>query len=224
VNRAQAAPEAKTLVECRPPWRKDPWPGVNPLPHRPAALHQYNEALGDVLARPQPAGCIRQCVIPIIGCSAWGDGCGQYGRPTAGRCGRFAVVGAAGPGGAEQADKRSARTPANICRGCARFPSTGFSGMSVQPAPCHPREAGSARRQVAYDVIAAAHGHARPCPANSPQIDRVLGQLRLGQVNAESHASQQGQPEETIWTGPGPRPGPVQHSDAARPSRCVVAL
>jgi hypothetical protein len=84
------------------------------------------------------AGCIRQCVIPIIGGSAWGDGCGQYGRPTAGRCGRFAVVGAAGPGGAEQADKRSARTPANICGGCARFPSTGISGMSCSACSMPP--------------------------------------------------------------------------------------
>src|SRR5260370_10112858 len=32
-----------------------PRPAVDPLSHRPAAPHQHNEALGAVLARPQPA-------------------------------------------------------------------------------------------------------------------------------------------------------------------------
>ncbi len=40
--------------------------------------------------------------------AAWGDGCEQHGPPTAGRCAGFAVVGTAGPSGAEHADMRSA--------------------------------------------------------------------------------------------------------------------
>ena len=79
--------------------------------------------------------------------------------------------------------------------------------------------------RLLIDVTAVAHEHARPyLPGElTRQIDQVLGQLGLGQVSAESHASQQGQPEETIWTGPRSR-RPTQRSDAGRLSRCVVAV
>ena len=52
--------------------------------------------------------------------------------------------------------------------------------------------------RLLIDVTAAAHEHARPyLPGElTRQVDQVLGQLRLGQVGAESHASRQGQPEE----------------------------
>jgi hypothetical protein len=52
--------------------------------------------------------------------------------------------------------------------------------------------------RLLIDVTAVAHEHARPyLPGElTRQIDQVLGQLRLGQVSAESRASQQGQPEE----------------------------
>jgi len=52
--------------------------------------------------------------------------------------------------------------------------------------------------RLLIDVTALAHEHARPyLPGElTRQIDQLLGQLRLGQVSAESHASQQGQPEE----------------------------
>jgi hypothetical protein len=52
--------------------------------------------------------------------------------------------------------------------------------------------------RLLIDVTAVAHEHARPyLPAElTRQIDQVLGQLRLSQVSVESHASQQGQPEE----------------------------
>ena len=52
--------------------------------------------------------------------------------------------------------------------------------------------------RLLIDVAAVAHEHARPhLPGElTRQIDQVLGQLRMGQVSAESRASQQGQPEE----------------------------
>ena len=76
------------------------------------------------------------------------------------------------------------------------------------------------------DVTAVAHEHARPyVPGDlTRQIDQVLGQLRLGQVSAESHASQRNQPEEKDLNLARPRRRPMQRSDAAHPSRCVIAL
>jgi hypothetical protein len=52
--------------------------------------------------------------------------------------------------------------------------------------------------RLLIDVTAVAHEHARPyLPGElTARIDRVLGQLRLGQVSAESHESGQGEPEE----------------------------
>jgi hypothetical protein len=49
--------------------------------------------------------------------------------------------------------------------------------------------------RLLIDVSAVAHEHARPyLPQElSSQVDKVLGQLRLGQVSAEGRASQQGQ-------------------------------
>lgn len=52
--------------------------------------------------------------------------------------------------------------------------------------------------RLLIDVTAVAHEHARPyLPGElTERIDQVLGQLRLGQVSAEGHASRQGGPEE----------------------------
>ena len=52
--------------------------------------------------------------------------------------------------------------------------------------------------RLLIDVSAVAHEHARPyLPGElSRQIDQVLAQLRLGQVSAEGHEGQQGEPEE----------------------------
>jgi hypothetical protein len=52
--------------------------------------------------------------------------------------------------------------------------------------------------RLLIDVSAVAHEHARPyLPGElSMQIDKVLGQLRMGQVTAEGHVSQQAEPEE----------------------------
>jgi hypothetical protein len=52
--------------------------------------------------------------------------------------------------------------------------------------------------RLLIDVSTVAHEQARPhLPTElSRQIDQVLGQLRLGQVSAEGHAGQHGEPEE----------------------------
>ena len=52
--------------------------------------------------------------------------------------------------------------------------------------------------RLLIDVSTVAHEHARPyLPGElSKQIDQVLGQLRMGQVSAEGHASQQGEPDQ----------------------------
>jgi len=52
--------------------------------------------------------------------------------------------------------------------------------------------------RLLIDVTAVAHEHARPyLPGElTERIDQVLGQLRLGQVSAEGHASGQGESEE----------------------------
>jgi hypothetical protein len=52
--------------------------------------------------------------------------------------------------------------------------------------------------RLLIDVSTVAHEHARPyLPGElSRQIDQVLGQLRMGQVSAEGHASQQEEPEQ----------------------------
>jgi hypothetical protein len=63
--------------------------------------------------------------------------------------------------------------------------------------------------RLLIDVTAVAHEHARPyLPGElTRQIDQVLGQLRLGQVSAESRASQQGQPEDNdLDRAPAPPP------------------
>jgi len=52
--------------------------------------------------------------------------------------------------------------------------------------------------RLLIDVSTVAHEHARPClPGElSRQIDQVLGQLRMGQVSAEGHASKPGEPDQ----------------------------
>ena len=52
--------------------------------------------------------------------------------------------------------------------------------------------------RLLIDVGTVAHEHARPYLPDklATQIDQVLGQLRLGQVSAEGHASQEGEAEQ----------------------------
>ena len=74
--------------------------------------------------------------------------------------------------------------------------------MPLRPAVHHFHAAqvklGRQDARLLIDVTAVAHEHARPClPGElTRQINQVPGQLRLGQVSAQTHASQQGQPEE----------------------------
>ncbi len=67
-------------------------------------------------------------------------------------------------------------------------------------------------------MTAVAHEHARPYlpGALTGQIDQMLGQLRLGQVSAESHAGQQGQPEENDLDR-APAPPPTGAAQLRRP-------
>ena len=127
--------------------------------------------------------------------------------------GRFAVVGTAGPGDAGQADERSAEDPREYARQLRSLPVDQvlgdflFSLINAAQVKLGRRDA-----RLLIDVTAVAHEHARPyLPAElTRQIDQVLGQLRLGQVSAESQASQQGQPEANdLDRAPAPPTGPA---------------
>ena len=119
------------------------------------------------------------------------------------------------PGGAEQGDKRSAEDAREYVRRLRSLPvdqvigDVLFSLLNAAQVKLGRRDA-----RLLIDVTAVAHEHARPyLPGElTRQIDQVLGQLRLGQVSAESHASQQGQPEENdLDRAPAPPPtGAVQ--------------
>lgn len=69
--------------------------------------------------------------------------------------------------------------------------------------------------RLLIDVSTVAHEHARPyLPGElNRQIDQALGQLRMGQVSAEGHASEDGEPPEENDLGRPPAPPP---SGAAR--------
>jgi hypothetical protein len=119
-------------------------------------------------------------------------------------------VGSAGPGDAGQGDKRSEQDAREHARRLRSLPvgqvlgDVLFSLLNAAQVKLGRRDA-----RLLIDVTAVAHEHARPyLPGElSRQIDQVLGQLRLGQVSAESHASQQGQPEENdLDRAPAPPP------------------
>jgi hypothetical protein len=119
-------------------------------------------------------------------------------------------VGTAGASGAEQADKQSAEDAREYVRRLRSLPVDQvlrdllFSLLHAAQVKLGRRDA-----RLLIDVTALAHEHARPyLPGElTRQIDQLLGQLRLGQVSAESHASQQGQPEENdLDRAPAPPP------------------
>ena len=125
-------------------------------------------------------------------------------------------MGTAGPGDAGQGDKPSAEDAREHVRRLRSLPVDQvlgdflFSLLNAAQVKLGRRDA-----RLLIDVTAVAHEHARPyLPGElARQIDQVLGQLRLGQVSAESHASQQGQsPEENdLDRAPAPPPtGAVQ--------------
>jgi hypothetical protein len=122
-------------------------------------------------------------------------------------------VGAAGPGGSEQEQARSAEDAREYVRRMRSLPvgqvirDVLFSLLSAAQVKLGRRDA-----RLLIDVTTVAHEHARPyLPGEvTKQIDEVLGQLRLGQVSAEGHASQRGQPEENdLDRVPAPPPGAV---------------
>jgi hypothetical protein len=119
-------------------------------------------------------------------------------------------MGTAGPGGAGQGDKRSAEDARDHARRLRSLPVDQVLGDFLFSL-LHAAQVKLGRRdaRLLIDVTAVAHEHARPyLPGElTGQVDQVLGQLRLGQVSAESHAAQQGQPEENdLDRAPAPPP------------------
>ena len=118
-------------------------------------------------------------------------------------------MGTAGPSSAGQRDKRSAEDARQYARRLRSLPvdqlleDVLFSLLNAAQVKLGRRDA-----RLLIDVTLA-HEHARPyLPGElTRQIDQVLGQLRLSQVSAESHANQQGQPEENdLDRAPAPPP------------------
>jgi hypothetical protein len=124
-------------------------------------------------------------------------------------------MGTAEPGDAGRGGERSAEDATEYTRRLRVLPvdqvlgDVLFSLLNAAQVKLGRRDA-----RLLIDVAAVAHEHARPhLPGElASQIDQVLGQLRMGQVSAESPASQQGQPEENdLERAPAPPPaGPGQ--------------
>ena len=73
--------------------------------------------------------------------------------------------------------------------------------------------------RLLIDLATVVHEHARPYLSGeiTTQIDQLLGQLRLGQVSAEGHASRPGEPEENdLDRVPTPPPAGAPPSPTAR--------
>ncbi len=108
-------------------------------------------------------------------------------------------MGTAGPSDTGHADERSVEDAREYARRLRSLPVDQVLG-DVLFSLCQAAQVKLGRRdaRLLIDVIAVAHEHARPyLPGDlTRQIDQVLGHLRMGQVSAEGHASQQGQPEE----------------------------
>jgi hypothetical protein len=103
------------------------------------------------------------------------------------------------PGRAGQEEEASAQDARDYARRLRSLPVDQvlgdclFSMLTAAQVKLGRRDA-----RLLIDVAAVAHEHARPyLPGGlSRQLDEMLGQLRMGQVNAENHASQHGEPEE----------------------------
>ena len=97
---------------------------------------------------------------------------------------------------AGQEDERAAQDPREYMRRLRSLPVDQVLG-DVLLSLLNAAQVKLGRRdaRLLIDVAAVAHGHARAyLPGElAGQVDQVLGQLRMGQVNAENHA---GQPEE----------------------------
>ena len=101
--------------------------------------------------------------------------------------------------GAAQEDERSAGDARDYARRLRSLPADQvlgeflFSLLNTAHTKLGRRDA-----RLLIDVAAVAHEHARPyLPGElARQIEQVLGQLRMGQVNAENLTGQDGKPEE----------------------------
>ncbi len=116
-------------------------------------------------------------------------------------------MGTAGPGGAGEGDERPAEDAREYARRLRSLPVGEVLG-DFMFSLLHAAQVKLGRRdaRLLIDVTAVAHEHARPyLPGElTRQIDQVLGQLRLGQVSAESQASR---PEENdLDRAPAPPP------------------
>jgi hypothetical protein len=107
-------------------------------------------------------------------------------------------VSAAGPSDAEHETKEPGDDAGEYVRRMRSLPADQVV-RDVLFSLLHAAQIKLGRRdaRLLIDMAAVAHEHARPyLPGDvTTQIDQLLGQLRLGQVSAEGHASQQGQPE-----------------------------
>jgi hypothetical protein len=117
----------------------------------------------------------------------------------AGLLGRFAVMDTDGLGSSDDGPEPSAQEARGYVQRMRSLPveqvlgDVMFSLLNAAQVKLGRRDA-----RLLIDVSTVAHEHARPyLPAElSKQFDQVLGELRLGQVSAEGHVSQQGEPEQ----------------------------
>ena len=137
-------------------------------------------------------------------------------------------MGTAGPGGAGQGGGRPAEDAREQARRLRAVPVDQvlgdflFSMLNAAQVKLGRRDA-----RLLTGVAAVAHEQARPhLPGElTRQIDQLLGQLRMGQVNAEGHAGQHGQSEENdLDRTPAPPPAATQPRNATGQPRDVVTL
>ncbi len=119
-------------------------------------------------------------------------------------------MGTAGPGGADQGVDRPAEDAREYARRLRALPADQVLGdFLLSMLNTAQVKLGRRDARLLIDVAAVAHEHVRAyLPGElTRQIDQVLGQLRMGQVNAEGRAGQQGQPEENdLPRAPAPPP------------------
>jgi hypothetical protein len=120
------------------------------------------------------------------------------------------VVDTAGPSGAGQADSQPTEDASEYVRRLRSLPVAEVVGDALfgllQAAQV---KLGRKDARLLIDITAVAHEHARPyLPGElARQIDQILGQLRLGQVSAETRAGQQDRPEDNdLDASPSPPP------------------
>ena len=135
------------------------------------------------------------------------------------------MVGTAGPGsGAEHERTRSAAGRPRACAADALASRrTGNRGCRVQPAQCRPGQTGRETPGCCSTRAPWRTSTRVPIPSDElTKIDQVLGQLRLGQVSAEGHASRRGEPEENDLDRVPTRRRQMQrsHLPTGRPASC----